>query len=209
VLISLFVVPIAVIGLSLPEAGANPDLFVLTVPLGLGRDGLALLVFLGGFSAATSMVIVAALALSTMVSNHIIVPLWLRRRGNEDPMSGDMRRVCADGAAAVHRRHPVSGAGLLPPVGRGRCAGRDRADRVPGRGAGAAGASGRHPVARGDAGGGGHRHRCGLRDLGVAPVDPNIAETGGLVPPVLDAGPFGLMWLSPATPLGLQATDPL
>jgi Na+/proline symporter len=27
---------------------------------------------------------------------------------------------------------------------------------------------------------------------------------------VLDAGPFGLiMWLSPATPLGLQATDPL
>jgi Na+/proline symporter len=38
---------------------------------------------------------------------------------------------------------------------------------------------------------------------------PNIAETGGLVPPVLDAGPFGMMWLSPATPLGLQATDPL
>ena len=64
-LISLFVVPIAVIGLSVPEAGSNPDLFVLTVPLGLGREGLALLVFLGGFSAATSMVIVAALALST------------------------------------------------------------------------------------------------------------------------------------------------
>jgi hypothetical protein len=49
VLISLFVVPIAVIGLSLPEAGTNPDLFVLTVPLGLGRDGLALWCSSAGF----------------------------------------------------------------------------------------------------------------------------------------------------------------
>jgi Na+/proline symporter len=103
-LISLFVVPIAVIGLSLPEAGTNPDLFVLTVPLGLGRDDLALLVFLGGFSAATSMVIVAALALSTMVSNHIIVPLWLRATRHEDPMSGDMRRV-----ALMARRLSIGG----------------------------------------------------------------------------------------------------
>ena len=87
-LMSLFVLPIAAAGLATQGEGANPDLFVLTVPLSAGRGDIALLAFLGGFSAATSMVIVAAIALSTMVSNHIIVPLWLRRaRG------GDLRRV--------------------------------------------------------------------------------------------------------------------
>ncbi|MCC6000150.1 MAG: sodium:solute symporter [Pararhodobacter sp.] len=77
-LMSLFVLPIAVLGLEYMPAGANPDLFVLTLPLATGQDALAMLAFLGGFSAATSMVIIAAIALATMVSNHIVVPLWLR-----------------------------------------------------------------------------------------------------------------------------------
>ncbi len=63
-LMSLFVVPIAVVGLDMLPAGSNPDLFVLTLPLSKGRDGLAMLSFLGGFSSATSMVIVATIALS-------------------------------------------------------------------------------------------------------------------------------------------------
>ncbi len=89
-MISVFVLPIAIGGLATAPEGTNPDLFVLSVPLAAGRDDLALLAFLGGFSAATSMVIVAAIALSTMVSNHIVMPLWLRwRRGRE----GDLRRV--------------------------------------------------------------------------------------------------------------------
>lgn len=93
-MMSLFVVPIAVIGLDLLPAGSNPDLFVLTVPLSEGRGGLAVLSFLGGFSSATSMVIVATIALATMVSNHIVVPIWLRRRTNQHAvMSGDVRNV--------------------------------------------------------------------------------------------------------------------
>ncbi len=90
-LISLFVLPIAVIGMELMPAGSNPDMFMLTLPLHLGQDGLALLSFLGGFSAATSMVIVASLALATMVSNHIVVPLWLRVRAVRQRDTGDMR----------------------------------------------------------------------------------------------------------------------
>ncbi|MGY6696971.1 MAG: ATP-binding protein [Roseinatronobacter sp.] len=90
-LISLFVLPIAVVGLEVMPTGANPDMFVLTLPLQLGQDGLALLSFLGGFSAATSMVIVASLALATMVSNHIVVPLWLKLRAAQNLDSGDMR----------------------------------------------------------------------------------------------------------------------
>ncbi len=92
-LISLFVVPIAVIGLDLMPTGSNPDLFVLTVPLAQGQVGLATLSFLGGFSSATSMVIVATLALSTMVSNHVVMPVWLSARSQGAQVSGDVRNV--------------------------------------------------------------------------------------------------------------------
>ncbi len=92
-IMSLFVVPIAVTGLELMPAGSNPDQFVLTVPLSQGRDGLAMLSFLGGFSSATSMVIVAAIALSTMVSNHIVMPIWLHFTGGGAMISGDVRHV--------------------------------------------------------------------------------------------------------------------
>lgn len=92
-LMSLFVVPIAVVGLDLMPAGSNPDLFVLTVPLSQGRNGLATLSFLGGFSSATSMVIVAAIALSTMVSNHIVMPIWLSVTRQGATVSGDVRQV--------------------------------------------------------------------------------------------------------------------
>ena len=87
-LISMFVVPIAVVGLAQLPEGSNPDLFVLTLPLAYGQDLLALFAFLGGFSAATSMVIVASIALATMVSNHLVMPLWLRfPRGHTGQLS--------------------------------------------------------------------------------------------------------------------------
>ena len=90
---SLFVVPIAVIGLRDLPAGADPDLFVLTLPLAYGQRDLAMLAFLGGFSSATSMVIVATIALATMVSNHIVAPIWLNARATGATMSGDVRDV--------------------------------------------------------------------------------------------------------------------
>ena len=77
---SLFVLPITVMGHELLPAGSNPDLFVLTLPIAAGRDMLAFLVFLGGFSAATSMVVICALAVATMISNHWLVPAWLALR---------------------------------------------------------------------------------------------------------------------------------
>ncbi len=81
-LMSLFILPIAVVGMErLPNS--NPDMLVLTLPLTEGQGALAMLAFLGGFSSATSMVIVETIALATMLSNHIIMPAWLRLR----PMS--------------------------------------------------------------------------------------------------------------------------
>ncbi|RPE71819.1 Na+/proline symporter [Pacificibacter maritimus] len=90
---SLFVIPIAVVGLNVLPEGSNPDMFVLTLPLNYDQHALATLSFLGGFSSATSMVIVAAIALSTMVSNHIVVPLWLSSRKDSATYSGDIRAV--------------------------------------------------------------------------------------------------------------------
>ncbi len=91
-LMSLFVVPIAVMGLDRLPATANPDMFVLTLPLAEGQWGLAMLAFLGGFSSATSMVIVESIALATMVSNHIVLPLALRFSPAQ-AAAGDLRRV--------------------------------------------------------------------------------------------------------------------
>lgn len=78
-LINLFVLPLALGGLLLfPEGAVDPDTFVLSIPMAGQQEWLTLFVFIGGLSAATSMVIVAAIALSTMICNELIVPLMLR-----------------------------------------------------------------------------------------------------------------------------------
>ncbi|MDI1275533.1 sensor histidine kinase [Polaromonas sp.] len=91
-LISLFVIPITIAGLSYLPQGANPDMFVLTLPMWAGQGNVALLAFLGGFSSATSMVIVGCIALSTMISNHIVLPIAMRLPWVSLNASGDVRR---------------------------------------------------------------------------------------------------------------------
>jgi Na+/proline symporter len=77
--INIFVLPIAIGGLlHFPGGAVDADTFVLTLPMAAGEQALALLVFLGGLSAATGMVIVETIALSTMVSNSLVLPLLLR-----------------------------------------------------------------------------------------------------------------------------------
>ncbi len=90
---TLFIMPIALVGLDVMPAGSNPDLYVLTLPLAEQRQDLALLAFLGGFSSATSMVIVAAIAVSTMVSNHIVMPVAVRLLAGSHAVSGDVRNL--------------------------------------------------------------------------------------------------------------------
>ena len=80
VLINLFVAPIAAAGLLLLGPKASPDLFVLQLPLANGEGWLSVFVFIGGLSAATSMVIVACMALSGMIGNELVMPYLLRRQ---------------------------------------------------------------------------------------------------------------------------------
>jgi Na+/proline symporter/signal transduction histidine kinase len=79
-LINLFVMPIALGGLLHFSGGVDADTFVLTLPMAHHQEALALLVFLGGLSAATGMVIVETIALSTMVCNDLVMPVLLRWR---------------------------------------------------------------------------------------------------------------------------------
>lgn len=79
-LVSLSVIPIAAAGLQFFRSVENSDLYVLSLPLLDESRVLAALGYLGGFSAATGMVIVAVVSLSTMVSNDLVLPVLLRFR---------------------------------------------------------------------------------------------------------------------------------
>ncbi len=90
-LINLFVLPIAIGGLLFFGQGqADPDYFVLSLPLAHGYEWLALFVFVGGLSAATGMVIVEAIAVSTMVCNDLVMPFLLRTERFGSRASGDL-----------------------------------------------------------------------------------------------------------------------
>lgn len=85
---SLVVIPITMAGLAVLPGTASPDLFVIDLPLAHGDGVLALIVFLGGFSAATGMVIISTIALSTMVTSDLIVPS-IMGRGRYDRLGAD------------------------------------------------------------------------------------------------------------------------
>jgi Na+/proline symporter/signal transduction histidine kinase len=79
--INVFVLPIAFGGrLHFADGGVDADTFVLTLPMAEKQELLALIVFIGGLSAATGMVIVETIALSTMVCNDLVMPVLLRLR---------------------------------------------------------------------------------------------------------------------------------
>ena len=81
IIFSAMVVPVAAAGVALfGSSGSVPDdTYVLALPLADGSKALALVAYIGGFSAATGMVIVASIALATMVSNDLVMPVLLRR----------------------------------------------------------------------------------------------------------------------------------
>ncbi|UAM98995.1 sodium:proline symporter [Polaribacter litorisediminis] len=73
-LFNIFVIFIAWAGKITFGTSQNAEYYSLLLPLKNGNSFLATLVFLGGFSAVISMVVVSTLALSTMVSNNLIIP---------------------------------------------------------------------------------------------------------------------------------------
>ncbi len=95
--INIFVLPIALSGLlHFPNGAVSADTFVLTIPMAEHQEALALFAYLGGFSAATGMLIVALIALSTMVCNDLAMPVLLRIRRLGLAERGDLTEVLLD-----------------------------------------------------------------------------------------------------------------
>lgn len=79
-LINLFVPAVAWGGLLLGASG-RADMFMVSIPISQGQDLLALLVFIGGTSAATAMVLVSAVTVGTMILNDLEMPYIVRKIG--------------------------------------------------------------------------------------------------------------------------------
>ena len=207
-LMSLFIVPIAVMGLERLPAGSNPDMFVLTLPLSEGRGGLAMLAFLGGFSSATSMVIIEAIALSTMVSNHIVMPLWLRLRP-QAAVSGDLRRI-----VLLARRLSIAGV-LALGYGYYRLSGGSAALAAIGL-ISFAGVAQVLPAMLGGIFWRGATKVGAVAGLSIGFVTwaytmflPSFGPDGAISAQVFADGAFGIGWLRPQALFGIEGMDPL
>ncbi len=205
--INIFVIPIAMAGMLLGDISGNPDSFVLTLPLSAGLDGLPLLVFIGGLSAATSMVIVETIALSTMVSNQLVMPLLLRSRrlqlGSRGELAGwllGIRRVAILLILLLGYLYHALIGDSYSLVTIGLVSFTAAAQFAPAlligmywRGANRKGAS--------------LGLIAGFLIWAWTLLLPGFAQSGWLDPGFLDQGPWGIAWLRPYAMLGLEGWD--
>ena len=92
--INIFVLPVAFSGhLLFQGKSLDADFFPLALPMSAQEQGLALIVFIGGMSAATGMVIVETVALSTMICNQLVMPLLVRLPVPRLEQMGDISRL--------------------------------------------------------------------------------------------------------------------
>jgi signal transduction histidine kinase len=208
-LINLFVLPIALGGLMYFGQGQiNPETFVLSLPLAEGYTALALLAFVGGLSAATGMVIVEAIAVSTMVCNDLVMPWLLRTQrfarasGNLNGLLLGIRRVAILGIMLLGylyfhlagEAYALVSIGLISFAAVAQFA----------------------PAMLGGMYWKGGTQRGALAGLSVGfafwaytLLLPSLAKSGWFPIGFLEQGPWGLEWLKPEAFLGLGGLDNL
>jgi len=209
-LVTLMVLPIASASLALfgLDSEIAPDIFVLALPMAEQRDMLALLVYVGGFSAATGMVIVSSVAIATMVSNDLVMPPLLRwgwanhHRGNLASTVLWVRRFAIIAIAALaYGYYRASGSDTML-ASYGLMAFAAVAQFAPALIGGLywRGAS-RRGVEAGLV--------IGFGVWVYTLLLPMLTDAGWLDPHWLHAGPFGLIWLRPRQLFGLDGWDAL
>ncbi|MGA8052498.1 MAG: histidine kinase dimerization/phospho-acceptor domain-containing protein, partial [Burkholderiales bacterium] len=205
--INLFVLPIAFGGRLAFPGGVDADTFVLALPMSHGEPWLALLVFIGGLSAATGMVIVETVALSTMVSNDLVMPALLRVRALGLAGKPDLSRLLLGirrGAIVVI---------LLLGYGYFRFAGEAYALVAIGLISFAAVAQFAPPILAGLYWKGGTRAgalaglAAGFALWAYTLFLPSLARSGWLPSGFVESGPFGVAWLKPYALFGLSGLD--
>ena len=201
-LIALPTLPLARAGAALLGDQVPTDMYALALPMVQGHAGMALLVFLGGLSAATGMVIVSTLTLSLMIGNHWFAPGLLRgawARGKASDHIGSLLLLRRFGIVAIMLlgwaySRLVSGNAVLADVGAVSFSA--LATLMP-----ALAFALWRPQTPGPA-----------ASLGVlvgfaawcwVMLVPLLAASAGANPDWLHAGPFGQAWLAPEAMFGL------
>ncbi|HYC03756.1 MAG TPA: sensor histidine kinase [Azospirillaceae bacterium] len=208
-LINLFVLPLAFAGLLLLPRGTDPDMMVLALPMLQGWEGLALLVFIGGLSAGTSMIIVETVALATMASNDLVLPWLLRFRREQLDQVRDLGRLMLTVRRIaivlvlllgyLYFRAAGSAYGLVSIGLISMAAVAQFAPALVGgltwkgatRGGAVAGIAG------------------GVAVWAYTLLLPSFARSGWLPAEFVGAGPWEIWWLRPYALLGLRGMDPL
>jgi PAS domain S-box-containing protein len=202
--INVFVLPIAFAGLLTFSSGATGDSFILALPLNAGAELVAVIVFLGGFSAATAMIVVDSLALSKMISNDIVLPFILRRRHLEEvywlSLASTRLGILVVVTLGYLWAHLERGQfllvemGLLSFIAVTQCA----------------------PAVllglywrRGNRKGALWGISLGFAFWFYTLIIPALVKEGVLPVSLLEQGPLGIWWLRPTALLGLEGLDPL
>jgi len=202
--INVFVLPIAFGGLI--EFGGlvdTADSVILALPLAHDASAVAVVVFLGGFSAATAMIVVDALALSKMISNDIVLPFILRDRRFEEVYWASLNStrvgilvvvVLGYLWARVEEAHLLVEMGLLSFIAVSQCA----------------------PAVlfglywrRGSRKGAFAGISLGFLAWFYTLIVPNLVKDGVLPVGLVEAGPLGLTLLRPTALLGVEGLDTL
>lgn len=208
VLINLFVVPIAIAGKLVLPGATDADTYVLSLPLHTGNNWLGMFVYIGGLSAASSMIIVETIALATMVSNHLVLPAFLtrlHRRADDRPAT---RRILFSRRASIvvilllaflYDRYiapsfPLVSIGVVSMVA--------VAQFAP---AFIAALYWRRATKSGAVAG----IISGFIVWAYTLIVPAMADAGYVSSDLLTQGPWGISWLSPHTLFGLSEFDPV
>jgi PAS domain S-box-containing protein len=204
-LINVFVLPIAFAGLlRFDGRTALADSFILALPLSEGASFAAVVVFVGGFSAATAMIVVDSLALSKMISNDIVLPFILRKRGFAEVYWVSLLSTRLGVLAVVTLGYAWAKVeagqvllvemGLLSFIAVSQCAPAVLLGLYWRRGS-------RRGVMWGIS--------TGFALWFYTLILPALVKEGVLSTSLLSHGPFGVAWLSPTSLLGLTGLDTL
>ncbi|GEO36770.1 hybrid sensor histidine kinase/response regulator [Skermanella aerolata] len=210
IIINLFVMPVALAGVLLfPDGTVSADTFMVSIPMAEGWPAVALIAFIGGLSAATGMIIVAAVTLSTMLCNDVVVPGLMRiRPGNaawrDDParMLLVVRRSAVVGILALaygfHRvigeTYPLTTIGLVSFAAVAQFA---------------PALFGAILWRRGNRAGAIGGIAMGFAVWAYTALVPSVADAGWIDAGLVVHGPLGIGWLNPRALIGWPGPDPL
>lgn len=204
ILINIFVIPIALAGTVMGLPAGSADFFMILIPQFLGNDLMALVAFMGGFAAATGMIIISTMTLATMTSNHLVLPLCEKIKWLE-PLQGYLLQVRWFTAALVLLSSytlamVLSNSYFLAAMGLISFAG--ILQLLPAVFLGMFWRKGNSVGAF-----------CGLFVgyilWGWTLIIPSMINEGWLPVSILDAGPWGISWLRPEAFLGIDFLPPL